>query len=680
MEKNEKKLSVIIPCFNAEKYIMRCLNSILNQTLGTEQIELICIDDASTDGTLHCLREIERQYPDSVVVIACPVNQRQGRARNLGIERATGKYIGFVDADDWILPQMFEEMIQVAEDTQSDFVSTGICYTESEQKKARGRFATADHDQTIQISTEKQRRQLLACGMGAFGNVNVCSKLYRRDFIQENTLRFGEKYAFEDLYFSDMTAFYVEKFTLMQAEYYHYFQNSTSTMGGMNLKKWFEDRTILLLFLEECRQRNLWEKYEKEIELIFGRDYYVSILHYAFIHDTHPDQKIICDSIQKTKELFPEIMNNPYLLAASEDYLHNYQKELFSLLSCDITEETLAHACQNYQSSILAAVRKHRQTMSEPESQASQSLPEITVMIAADRNYFYPTMVFLTSLFHNHRKQKVDVWLLQMGFTPEDSTAIEALCSAWTDKQVHLIEITQERLGSLKPFGRFSVATFFRILGMRLLPTYIKKVLYLDVDMIVNQNLSELFTEKTDQPLYACYDINNDLQGNIDHHREVLGIPEGYGYFNAGMLLMDLEWIRHHHVADALIEDIEKNSSLYELVDQDALNRFYYQHMEYLPWERYDCPCVPFLSRQSDGTDLSSLIRYKELQQLTGDTPGYDITNQIISKAAILHYCTSQKPWRDQDFYQQENMQEAYAIYRRYERMYQRLEKRRHPK
>lgn len=294
----------------------------------------------------------------------------------------------------------------------------------------------------------------------------------------------------------------------------------------------------------------------------------------------------------------------------------------------------------------------------------------ITIMLASDKNYLYPAMVLLTSLFHNHRNQKVVVYLLYMGFSKEDLDSIYSFADTWSDKEICCIEVTNKELGGLKAFGRFSEAAYFRILGMYLLPGTVKKVLYLDVDMVVNNNLSELFSMQMNKPITACYDINNYLQGNIEYHKAILGIPEQFSYFNSGMLVMDLEYMRNHSVAGRLLADIEEHFEMYALVDQDALNKFFYYNTEWLPWQKYNCPCVPVFSTVQKPEGIETLIVYKEILENSADIHGYDITSQLVSKASIIHFCTSQKPWRDRDFYERENMKEAMKIYQRYERLY----------
>lgn len=109
-----KKISVIIPCYNVEKEIDRCIQSLVDQTILLSQMELIFVDDASEDATMEKLSKWEEQYPESILVIHCEENGKQGTARNIGMQYATGEYIGFVDSDDYVEPEMYQKMCRIA--------------------------------------------------------------------------------------------------------------------------------------------------------------------------------------------------------------------------------------------------------------------------------------------------------------------------------------------------------------------------------------------------------------------------------------------------------------------------------------------------------------------------------------------------------------------------------------
>ncbi len=121
------QLSVIVPVYNmgAGGKLRYCMDSLLGQTFS--DMEIIGVDDASTDDSLVILREYERDFPGKVRVVASPVNRRQGGAKNLGLQAASGDWIGFVDSDDWVAPDCYEKLLARAASTGADMVGCDYC-------------------------------------------------------------------------------------------------------------------------------------------------------------------------------------------------------------------------------------------------------------------------------------------------------------------------------------------------------------------------------------------------------------------------------------------------------------------------------------------------------------------------------------------------------------------------
>ena len=113
---SKKLISVIVPVYNSEKYVNRCIDSILNQTY--ENLEVILIDDGSSDGSLKICESWAEK--DNRIKILKQKNSGVSSARNLGIENASGDYVAFVDNDDWLRPEMYETMLSLAEKEKSD--------------------------------------------------------------------------------------------------------------------------------------------------------------------------------------------------------------------------------------------------------------------------------------------------------------------------------------------------------------------------------------------------------------------------------------------------------------------------------------------------------------------------------------------------------------------------------
>jgi glycosyltransferase involved in cell wall biosynthesis len=118
------KVSIIIPVYNVEKYIQRCINSLTSQTL--EEIEIILVDDSSTDSSLLLCQKAAEE--DSRIKVITKANEGAGKARNAALGLATGKYIGFVDSDDYVNEDMFKTLYEKAEEYNSDLVMSGVLF------------------------------------------------------------------------------------------------------------------------------------------------------------------------------------------------------------------------------------------------------------------------------------------------------------------------------------------------------------------------------------------------------------------------------------------------------------------------------------------------------------------------------------------------------------------------
>ncbi len=115
-------ISVILPIYNVEKYLEKCLNSVLTNTY--RDLEVICVNDGSTDGCLEILRKMEKQDPRIIVIDQ--ENRGLPEARNSGLEVATGEYTAFIDSDDWVHPKYFQSMLKCMEETGADMVVSSV--------------------------------------------------------------------------------------------------------------------------------------------------------------------------------------------------------------------------------------------------------------------------------------------------------------------------------------------------------------------------------------------------------------------------------------------------------------------------------------------------------------------------------------------------------------------------
>ena len=211
------KVSVVIPVFNGEKTIARCIDSVVCQTLS--DIEIIIVNDGSTDGTLNVLNET---CDDRVRIITIP-NSGQGMARNRGIEAATGEYLAFVDADDTIEKEMLDIMYTSAKKENADVVQCNL-YDIYERGEKRIQLETADETVEIADKGAYTDTYITPCRH----SYEVCNKLIKRSVIGDLRFKDTRKYFSEDLLFNLELISRIKRITFISTPLYNYYQNDTS--------------------------------------------------------------------------------------------------------------------------------------------------------------------------------------------------------------------------------------------------------------------------------------------------------------------------------------------------------------------------------------------------------------------------------------------------------------------
>ncbi len=319
-----KKISIIIPCFNVEAYIERCAQSLFRQTMGMEHLELIFINDASTDHTLDRLTELEALYPEDIMIINSSENLRQGGARNIGLQYASADYIAFLDSDDWVEPRMYEVLLNKMLENDCDFVCCNFKRVQSEDEPM-GRTGLEDH--LVIVDTEEARKSVLVNNSGYGG---IGSKLYKKQFITDHELTFPEHLAYEDNYWGTLVDLYVKKYYVVEEYFYHYFVNPESTIMTTNRKYHFDRLKIELLKIEELKARGVFKQYYEEWEYNFLNFFYINTLNIIFTRFTYIPIEVLRIMQRSVREHFPNYQNNKYMLS------HKNQVNLALLQTVDV--------------------------------------------------------------------------------------------------------------------------------------------------------------------------------------------------------------------------------------------------------------------------------------------------------------------------------------------------------
>ncbi|MHA7579444.1 bifunctional glycosyltransferase/CDP-glycerol:glycerophosphate glycerophosphotransferase [Paenibacillus vandeheii] len=221
-------ISVIIPVYNSEPYIAECLNSIINQTIGIKNIEVILINDGSNDKSMEIMKEYSILY-SSIKIIDLQKNIGTGPSRNLGLEKATGKYISFIDSDDFISLNTFEHSIICIERTSSDILLYEYEYF-SESGKVYQRNSSASLFIMEQLIDDITHIPEIIFA------TSVCNKIFTREFIKE--MKFFDS-NIEDVKFSAITTFSAKKMYITNKCKYFYRKREAD---ASKTDKYFEDK------------------------------------------------------------------------------------------------------------------------------------------------------------------------------------------------------------------------------------------------------------------------------------------------------------------------------------------------------------------------------------------------------------------------------------------------------
>lgn len=304
-----KQLSIIIPCYNAENYIQRCIDSLTAQTMNHAEIELIFVNDASADETISILLTNEKKQEEWMLVINCEEHIGVSAARNLGMQYAAGKYIGFVDSDDFVSSDMYERLINGIESSGADFAVSDF-FKVSNEKEAESHEPIIREEAFVDLSCLAERKSLL--GDGGW-NTSVCNKIYRKAFLEANHISFPTGVRYEDAYFSYLV------FALAESAYdsgramYYYFYNEKSIMRGGDAVSQLERVESCELLLLELKKRELIKPYFREWEMVFIKKYYTEVLHLMMMVFDEIPYEIYTHICAWMKREFPDCHNNPYL-------------------------------------------------------------------------------------------------------------------------------------------------------------------------------------------------------------------------------------------------------------------------------------------------------------------------------------------------------------------------------
>ncbi len=247
------KISVLIPIYNSEKYIEECIKSVINQTY--RNIEIICINDGSTDSTKNILENLQKI--DNRIKIINKKNTGYGNSLNLGIKNAKGEYIAIIESDDFIKDTMFDKLIKIIKEQNCDIIKANFYKKNSKTKKYSSKYFT-NSIQNIEIFPQMLLIQ-----------PSVWSAIYKKDFLTKNNIKFSKtkNASYQDISFHFITMFLAKKiFLLDEALYYYRINNPKSSINSSNKPfQIFKEFKRINEFLKNIKT----DKKQEEIKNIF---------------------------------------------------------------------------------------------------------------------------------------------------------------------------------------------------------------------------------------------------------------------------------------------------------------------------------------------------------------------------------------------------------------------------
>ena len=281
------------------------MDSLVHQTI--DDYEILAVDDCSTDESFQILQDYERRFPDKVKAIHSPVNQHQGGAKNIGMDRARGEWIGFIDADDWVTPDFYERLLKKAEETGADMVGCDYHLTDHHGPEI-GQIVHNNHpEQTGVLDDDKYRSLILDSG-------SLVVKIYKREIVIDHPGRFPIDIFYEDNALSNSWMLRAHHFEYIPEPLYYYYQHDASTVHTITQKRCEDRMEAGRIMVREAKKYDYLEKYRPEIMFSFTVLFYTNTL-FTYMQGVKPVKYSFVKALgREMKETFPDFQKNPYYL------------------------------------------------------------------------------------------------------------------------------------------------------------------------------------------------------------------------------------------------------------------------------------------------------------------------------------------------------------------------------
>lgn len=284
------KVSVIVPFYNVEGYIEKCLETLVNQTL--KDIEIILVNDGSKDRSVDIVKKFMKEYPDKIVYLE-KQNGGLADARNYAIPYAKGEYIAFLDSDDYLEKDMYQLMYELAKKESSDMVECNFIWEYPDKKREDiGEIYIGQFEML-----EKVR-------------VVAWNKLIKREILEKNKIEFPKGLQYEDVEFTYKLVPFINKVSFVKKPCVHYVQREGSISNSQNerTKEIFEVLENVINFYKE---KEIYDKFKTQLEYLYVRYAFCSsLLRIVKIQDETVQENLLNLTWQNVNEKYPNWKQN----------------------------------------------------------------------------------------------------------------------------------------------------------------------------------------------------------------------------------------------------------------------------------------------------------------------------------------------------------------------------------
>lgn len=302
------KVSIIVPCYNVEKYLYRCMDTLVNQSL--KDIEIIIVDDGSPDRVPEMCDSWAKR--DNRIKVVHKKNAGLGYARNSGIEVATGEFVAFVDSDDFVALSMYEKLYLEAVKLNADLI---CCCHNTERSDGSWKAVNYVYERTI-FETKDEIHNYMLDLIATAPNVeqerkygmSVWRCLYRRKLIEDNALRFRSEreVGSEDLPFQCEYLKHARKVIFLPQSYYYYCLNEGSLTATFKAEKYNRFKVLRDVLIEITDHDYYAEQRINRLFIGYTRSYLLSMFEHAVEDRNHLIKNIVQDRIwDNIKEKYP---------------------------------------------------------------------------------------------------------------------------------------------------------------------------------------------------------------------------------------------------------------------------------------------------------------------------------------------------------------------------------------